>query len=359
MWRVAWLCLHLAPFALTSLTVVWLLTLSPFTDPIVQRGSDQLRLRLDTMMQREVTPGWLAAEAEVALQAEDLDRMWLILDLADEFGHDLPPKLLDRIKIFEAERSGLIARGGSCVRCAIDLKSCESVVQMGICGVTFEMTPAGDLNAVRRAGVMYLQGESVDRLDLGLAVVGLGATTATMGTGGSSYTVKIATTFVRAARRFGTLTPALTRRLAALVQGAVQWDRMGDLVRLRIRPDEMFNAAKMDELSVIGRSLSDVAQKTSAADAIALMKFVDEPKDAARLAQVADAAGPTTRSRLEVLGKRRVFSAAVRLGDLAISAAAALGLLIAQVAGFLGQQVGNRLLRVLRQLLRPKQRPLP
>lgn len=359
MWRVAWLCLRLAPFALTSLTAVWLLTLSPFTDPVVQRGSDQLRLHLDTMMQREVTPDWLAAEAEVALQTEDLDRMRLILDLANEFGHSLPPNLLDRIAAFEAERSGLIARGLSCGRCAIDLKSCESLAQMGFCGMTFEMTPAGDLNAVRRAGVVYLKGESVDRLDLGLAVLGLGATTATMGTGGSSYTVKIATTLVRAARRVGTLTPALARRLAALVQGAVKWDRMGDLVRLRIGPEEMIDTAKLDELSVIGRSLSDVARNTSAADAIALMKFVDEPKDAARLAQVSDAAGPATRSRLEVLGKRRVFSAAVRLGDLAISTAAALGLLIFQVAGFIGQQLGNQLLHFLRRLLRPKQRPLP
>ncbi|HKL68186.1 hypothetical protein [Salibaculum sp.] len=357
--RVAWLCLRLAPFFLTCLAAVWLLTLSPFTDPILERSSDQLRLRLDAMMQREVTPAWLAAEAEAALQAEDLDRLSLTLDLSHEFGHDLPPNLLDRIEAFEAERSGPIERGLSCVRCAIDLRSCESLTQMGLCGVTVEMTPAGDLNAVRRAGFTYLEGESVDRLDLGLAVVGLGATTATMGTGGSSYTVKIATTFVRAARRVGTLTPALVRRLAALVQGAVKWDRMGDLVRLRIGPEAMVDTAKLDELSVIGGSLSGVARNTSAADAIALMKFVDGPRDAARLARVSDAAGPATRSRLEVLGKRRVFSAAVRLGDLAISAAAALGLLAAQVAGFIGQQLGNRLWRYLRRLLRPRQRPLP
>lgn len=151
------------------------------------------------------------------------------------------------------------------------------------------------------------------------------------------------------ARRLGTLTAPLTTRLGSLISDAVQWDRMGGLAALRIGPADVVDSAKLAEL---GGSLRRVADKTSGAEAILLLRHVDTAQEAARLARVSDALGPRTRGAFEVLGKARVFSAAVRISNLAIGAAAAIYLLALQLLIFTSQQYANGCVRATRRFLR-------
>ena len=107
--------------------------------------------------------------------------------------------------------------------------------------------------------------------------------------------------------------------------------------------------AKLAELTDLGTSLRRVAQNTSVAEAVSLMRHVDSTADAARLARVTDAMGPKTRGAFEVLGKTRVFRAAVRISDLAFAAGAAIYLAILQVATFGAQLCGNACIRAARR----------
>lgn len=349
--RALWLALRLLPFGLTLATALWLATLSPFTAPYVSRTTEQIDATLTRAMAREVTLEWLLPRVQDAILAEDLMQLDLLLGLANDHGVVLPRDMVEEVARLDAEASGLFARTTACGACAVDITACETLAQIGTCALPFELTPAGDVNALRRAGVDYIEGTEIDRLDVGLAVIGLGATGAVLATGGSSYTIKAGTSVLRLARRLGTLTPALTARLSSLVGDAVRWDRMGELARLRIGPDEMVDSAKLAELGDLGGSLRRVAQNTSVAETVALMRHVDSAEDAARLARVSTALGPRTRGAFEVLGKSRVMRAAVRLSDLAVGAAAALYMLALQFLTFGGQQCGNLCLRALRRPL--------
>ena len=113
----------------------------------------------------------------------------------------------------------------------------------------------------------------------------------------------------------------------------------------------MVNAANLSELGELGGSLRRVAQNTSVAEAVSLVRHVDSAQDAARLARVTDAMGPKARAAFEVLGKTRVFRATVRISDLAIAAGAAIYLLVIQAGLFCAQQCGNVCLRALRRKL--------
>lgn len=347
--RVVWLLLAAAPLCLTFVAFAWFLSQSAFTRPFAERSAAELRLRLETMINQQVTADWLETETEAALAAEDVDRLNLLLDLANSRGHRLSDALLQQVATFEDARSGILARGVACGQCMADIQRCETVAQVATCAVPFELTPLGDLNAVRQEAVAYVGGDEVDRLNLGLGIIGLGATGAVLATGGTSYTLKATTSFLRMARRIGTLTPALTLRLTRLIGDAIRWERMGDFARFRIGPAAMVDSARLAELTGLGQDLTRVLRNTSTADALSLMRNVDGAEDAARLARVSDAMGEDTRPALAVLGKARVWRAAVRLTDLAIAGITALILLIGQVAILLGQQIGNRLLRAMRR----------
>ncbi|MCF2869626.1 hypothetical protein L0664_00985 [Octadecabacter sp. G9-8] len=349
--RAFYIVLSISPFAMTVMCLVWLSTQSPFAAPIVDRSIEQTRAALVRAVAGEVDLGWILPRMQDAILAEDLEQILLLLQLANDHDVQLPAPMLADINALNVAASGVFARTTACGACAVDINACATIAQIGACALPFELTPAGDVNALRRAGLMYLEGGDVDQLDVGLAIVGLGATGVVLASGGSSYTIKAGTSVLRMARRLGTLTAPMAARLGTLVGDAVRWDRMGDLTALRIGPSDMVDAAKLAELGDLGGSLRRIAQNTSLAEALLLMRHVDNAQDAARLARVTDALGPKTRGAFEVLGKTRVLRAAVRISDLALAAGVTLYLFMIQAALFCGQQCGNVCLRVAKRRL--------
>lgn len=347
-----YLILGAAPLGVTLVCVAWLATLSPFAAPMVQKSSAQIEAALTRAMARDVTLAWLLPRVQEAILVQDLAQLDLLLGLANDHGIVLPLRMVEDIAALDAAASGVIARGVACGTCAVDITACATLAQIGACALPFELTPAGDVNALRRAGAAYVAGEDVDDLEVGLAVLGLGATGAVLATGGSSYTIKAGTTVLRMARRLGTVTAPFAARLSTLLGDAVRWDRMGDLAALRTQPAQLVDATKLAELTDIGGSLGRVADTTSVAETVILLRHVDSAQDAASLARVTDALGPKTRGAFEVLGKSRVFRATVRLSDLAIGASVALIALMTQLAVFAGHFCGNMGLRALRRILR-------
>jgi len=341
------LTLRLAPFMATVACVAWIMTQSPFAVPLVERTTEQTRSVLIRAMARDVDLAWLLPRVQDAILTEDLMQLDLLLGLANDHGVILPLNMVQDIAALDRAASRPWARATACGACAIDVTACATLAQIGACALPFELTPAGDINALRRAGVTYVDGGDVDRLDLGLAVIGLGATGAVLATGGTSYSLKAGTSVLRMARRLGALTPPLAARLSDLVSNAVRWDRMGDLATWRIAPADMINTAKLTELTALSGSIRRVAEATSVAQAIDLLRYVDTTQDAARLARISNALGPQTRGAFEVLGKSRALRAAVRLSDVTIGAAVALYALALQLFLFGAQQCGNGLLRLL------------
>lgn len=346
--RISRLLLHLAPFGASVVCVAWLLTQSPFAAPMVDRSLAQIETRLNAAMARQVDLAWLLPRVQIAILEQDLMQLDLLLGLANDHAVVLPAPMIQDIAALDAAASGTIARSTACGACMIDITACETLTQIGACALPFEMTPAGDVNALRRNALLYIEGETIDRLEVGLAIVGLGATGAVLATGGSSYTIKAGTSLLRMARRLGTLSAPLAAHVSGLIGNAVRWDRMGDLAAFRIAPAQMIDSTKLAGLTDLGTSLGRVAGNTSVAEAVSLLRHVDSPQDAARLARITDAIGPKTRAAFEVLGKTRVMRAVVRLSDLAVGAALALYALALQILIFTGQQCGNACLRALR-----------
>lgn len=320
---------------------------SPFTAPLIERATADARLVLERETARTVTLEWLLPRLNEALAQDDRDRVAMLKDLAQDHAITLPEPLPERIAVFEAANDGWFRSTADCALCAYDILACRSIPLIAACAVPVELTPLGDINALRRAAMAALADQEVDQLEVGLAVVGLGASGLVVVSGGSTVTIKAGATMLRLARRLGTLRPEMMRSLRAASDIPLVWSRLPDFALGRAPLTAVTDTARLSDLGRLSQNVGVIGRNTSTADVLVLLRHVDNADDVARLARLSDAAGPHTRRTLEVLGKARAFRALVRLSDAAVMALALLYAFFLQLLSLAGLWLGGRLLRAL------------
>lgn len=321
----------------------WTLAQHPFAQPLIARGGAEVQAAVRRAVARQASPDWLAAEVARALARDDRVDLDLLLGIADAQGLALPPDLDAAARAALGEGQGLVAGGIGCATCAIDITACATLGQIAACALPFEMTPFGDVNALRRNGLAWAQDAEVDELETGLAVLGLAATGAIVVSGGGSAPVKAGASLVRAARRMGALSPSLARGLGEAMTGLVLWDRLPAV--LRGAPAETaLDAGKAARLSALAGDVGRLREATSTAETLLLLRHADSADDLARLARLAEATGPETRAALRVLGPARAFRLLDRLSGLVLGAVGLIGLAMAQLGSLAGAGLARRVL---------------
>lgn len=321
---------------------------NPTLRPLIERSQDEILAATDRMLARSATPQRL--EALITARLNEQPRNWLALealhDLAVARGLPLPAAY----ETAHAEDSGFIAASADCLACIWDISQCSLSTAL-ICKAPILMTPIEDLRGLTKAGVDYASGVQVDQLDLGLSVLGLGATAALIATGGSSGLVKAGAGTVKLARGMGRLSPKLALTMGDALKSGIRW---ADLPGLRSL-DDLPKLMRADVLRPAADTLTDlgqVAEKLGPASTLHLLPLVDDAADAKRLANAATALGPRTLGTAEVLGKSRLLRATLRFGDEAVALVAGMVGLFTSLGLVLAQMVQSLVLRLLRRSLR-------
>ncbi|MDO9641435.1 MAG: hypothetical protein Q7J44_23150 [Pseudotabrizicola sp.] len=321
---------------------------NPTLSPIIDRSAAELVALTDRMMAREATPARL--DALITARLVETPRNWVALQalagVAEEQGQPLPAAYAQAWE----EDSGVMAMSGDCLACIWDIRTCSLSTAL-ICKAPILLTPVEDLRGVVKAGADYSMGQPVDQLDLGLSVLGLGATAALVATGGTSATVKAGTATIRLARGMGRLSPALTTRMAAAVTDGIRW---ADLPKVR-GTDDAVALLRADALRPLADTVTDLGRVAEAAGpvpALHLLPLVDDAVDARRLARASEALGARTVSRAEVLGKSRLLRATIRISDTAIGLIVGLVGAMMSFAMMLAGLVQTMMIRALRRAAR-------
>ena len=296
----------------------------PFAAPWVEREAEALALRLDRMIATEVDRDWVDARLEAALAEEPRD--WSRIDLVQEIARKekIPPDpaLAARVDSARGSDTEMLRRTKRCLRCALDVADCPDPGTLAACNLPLELTPVGDVNALRRNFQAWTTGDPTDHLEVGLAVVGLGATAAAVVTGGGSLTVKAGTSALRVARRTGHLTKSFQAALLGQIRALdFQWEKVpawlvrGNGIGALVRNHEALSRFRttVADLGRIHRGTG------SYAETIGLLRHIDSPAEAGWLAHLVEAGGQHARAAIEVLGKSRALRATRRLGDAVVS----------------------------------------
>lgn len=324
----------------------------PLLRPFVETTADQIVAATDRDMARQATPERLSDRIDARL-AEDT-RNWValraLMDEARLRKLRLRPATEAAYTAAWDEDSGLLTTVTDCAACAYDPAVC-TLSNLMICQVPIALTPVGDLAGVARAGVAWGTGGEVDKIDLGLSILGLGATGLVLATGGTSATVKAGAATARMARRMGLMSPRLTAMAADAVRRGVDWTAL-PAVR---SADDLARAVRTEAFAPLVATAQDINRLRAATgipEALHLLPLIEDAADARRLARAGEALGPRLVARAEVLGKARLLRATLRVGDTAlalISGMVGLLLALAQVAGGWLQ---TGMLRALRRLAR-------
>lgn len=320
------------------------LRVNPALSPFVERGADEFRAAVDAATARAATEAHVSTllAGYLAQNPRDWIALRAVEDVAAERGLALHPTLVARIETAWEEDSGFLTKAGSCLKCSIDATSC-SVSEALVCNVPVALTPVGDVTGLMQEGLNAAKGKPVDKLNLTLSALGLGATVAIVATEGTSIAVKAGASGLKMARKMRLLNPKMEGWLMRAGSDAVD---MNALKQLRWPPDvsRVFRRAPLQEIAGVGTDLWRVAQATDARTALRLLPHVDDAADARRLARMSEALGPKTLGRIEVLGKARLFRLGLRLSDVARDLFAGLAGLAAASVGF-AQSAGLRLAR--------------
>ncbi|MBL4918944.1 hypothetical protein [Szabonella alba] len=322
---------------------------SPFAAPLVARSEAEAKRALDRAMARTVHPDWIGPRMDDALLREDLDQANLMAELAGDHAIALLPRQSEALAALRERQGGWLQTARDCGSCALNILACPTLSQLAVCALPVEMTPVGDANALRRNGLAALAGKPTDRLEVGLALVGLVATGAAIPSGGTTVPVKAGATMLRIAQRLGTLSAGFSRSLRdAVADLPINWAALR-----RGAFDQVTDRARLARLGAVAGDLGRIADRTSPSEALLLLRHVENADDAARLARLTGVAGTDSRKVLEVLGKSRAFRALVRLSDLALTTLALLYFFALQLALLLAGQFGRIALRALRPAQRP------
>lgn len=310
------LFLSLVLFASFLAPSAWLLLSNPWAWPLLQRGAEGVAARIDLQMARAISEGQLNDRISEAVAIQDFLAAEALLEIARS-RNSLPaePLLSEAAKLAGEPDTGMDAVR-SCAACAYDVRNCRALAEIAKCNIPVELTPLGDVNALRRQVANSVTGAEIDQLEAGLAVVGLAATAAVVVSGGSSATIKAGASAGRIARRMGAVSPGLSRTIGNAADLNIQWRLVDDYLFGTVAPDALADAAKIERLSGFASDFGRIVRNTSASDTLVLLRQIDNGEDLARMVRASSALGADTRGSFALLGKSRVFRALDEVGKL-------------------------------------------
>ena len=331
----------------TAVTTVAVLTQKPFAEPYVDKTVTNAQLALERAMKRRLTPDWVGDELDAAVDGDDLARTELLLALTARDRIPVADSHLARARNYVDREKGIVATLERCAACAADPAECKTPSVFLFCNVPVEFTVIGDAKTLVKAGSDAAAGNTVDKIDVGLATVGIAATALTPLTGGTSYSVKAGATTLRVARKMRKVGRGIGRVLDKAADIPFRWRNIDNFVRTG-NLNLLTDTRRLRGIAKLSQHIGTVAKRAGPVEAVFLLKHVERGTDAAELARVSKVAGKRTREAVELLGLAKAARAVRRLSNLLMTT---IGLILALV-GQLIVLASPMALRAVRRLLR-------
>lgn len=282
---------------------------------LVQKTLAEMEASLHTLAAEHITYNGL--QAELTKQLLEDDRDWILIEslesIAESQGYVLSETLTTALDAARDEDFAWRRKAADCVQCAVDTRNCNLSVAMA-CGLVVELTPLGDITELARAGISFGNGEEIDKVDLGLSIVGLGATALTIASGGSSLSLKAGAGFMKFAYLAGRIPGPIMRSLNNAATKGIEWHKLSSVRSL----DDLTNIVRIDKIRPMVdavTALGTTVSKTNPRQGIYLLENSDNLVDFKRISAASQVLRDKTAGYLTLIGKSRVLRATLKLAD--------------------------------------------
>ncbi len=304
-------------------------------------------------VQERTSPEAVARTINQALDRDDYDTAVMYAELADFARMDLPAATLDRL---EREGAWAASTFRNVRQFSRGFVTGEADSIPGLSGaVTSDLTVIGDVRDLSSEGGKMIAGQPYNQLILGLSVVGVGLTGATIATGGATLTGRVGVSIVKIAAKTGSLTADFARQMTRLVSDAVDFPALRTTLRsvnlanptaTRAAVESYAASVRTADLFPVLKRVEDVSQATSPAESLRLMRYVENTEDLEGVANLSQRMGKQTRAVVEVTGQTslRAFRTTVKFFTYLVENILAF---LAGLGGLIGSILGRRGLRAL------------
>ena len=278
-------------------------------ESILAMENDPVKIA-DRALDEVVDAPVITREIEAALAANDADLAKSFVDLAQDRGIAVDPSLAEKVTAAEAEANSTAHMAGTFARGFVTGEPDDVV---GLAGTALgDLFVFGDIRDAVREGSRLASGENADELVLGLACVGLAITAGTYATFGASTPARVGLSVAKAARKTGRLSAGIVEWMGRSLREVIDW---GALKRafagasltepvLAVRAArEAVKVEKAGGLMQLVRNVGRVQSKAGTQAALDGLKIAENPREMARVAQLAEKQGSKTRATLKLLGR--------------------------------------------------------
>ena len=302
-------------------------------------------------LRQDASTAQINARITAALDRDDIETADMYADVARYMNRPLSPEVDKRLA---AAHSTMAAATRNTKEFAKGFVTGGGTSTAGLAGaVTSDFTVVGDVRDIGIEGKKMVAGQDYSKLVLGLSIVGLAATVATVATGGGGAVTKAGVSVLKAAKKTGTLTADFARRLTRIVEDAVDFREVGriakttDLGDLRATEhafSDFSRTVKTGEIVPVFRRIGTIGENAGPAETVRLMRYVHSERDLDDVAKMSGKLGKKTRGVIAITGKTalRAFKTSLNIFEFLIENIIAFG---AWLLGLLGLGIGRRVIR--------------
>ncbi len=327
--------LALILFALTA-AIIGVLYVADVQFPIGEDEAIHRELRQSTTAEQ------LDSRVSSALDKGDVDDAAMYAEVAQYMDRQLSPQTQAKLAAATSTAATVARNAGEF---ASGFVTGQGTSTAGMAGaVTSDVTVVGDLRDIAGEGGKMLAGQDYSELVLGLSVLGVAATVATVATGGGGVVAKAGVSLLKVAERAGTLTVDFARELTRLVGRAVDTPELARVLRttnlrdLKATEEAVTAYARgiksAEIFPVLGR-LGRMSETAGPAETVRLLRYVHSTRDLDDIGVMSERFGKKTRGIIELTGKTslRAFRTSLNIIQFLIERVLALG---AWLLGLLG-----------------------
>jgi hypothetical protein len=263
---------------------------------------------LDTALKQKATQGYLDQHILDALRDDRFNDAVMYQYLAEYLGVQLDSYTLHAID----EQSDVLSQSWRNIKSfGKGFFSGNADDMVGLTGaITSDMTLYGDLRDLSKEGIKFVQGQSYDKLIFGMAAIGVGLSASQLFSFGSTTPIKVGASVVKAAKKAGKLSKSFIRIATSKLSKAIDFKVLKKVdysspSAIKKETKRIAKSLNTPYLKKVFRNIDTIHKNTdSYADTIALLKYVDDPKDLQRVANISKKYKKNTKAVFKVLGKK-------------------------------------------------------
>ena len=249
-------------------------------------------------------------EIDEALRKGDVEEARSYIALAESLSLPVAPAVRERLAVAEQDYDSFAGRSGRFLDGFVNGEADDGAALTG--AIAADLTVIGDIRDIMREGGALIRDEPYSEFLLGLSVVGLVATTATVASAGSGLPARAGLSLLKVVKRTGRMSAGLTRDLTRAISRAVDFRRLrrtlgGDLMSdptvMRRGLASAVDLSSARRLTRTGDDVMDLTRQTSLSDTMYLVSRADSMEDLSGLSKLSARFGKATRGLVTVTGR--------------------------------------------------------